>query len=137
MKVMKSMIIIIIITIINIIYRVNSHVFEAFCFTLWSLIHYYPRPYLLSILHADSTPLPTPLRLLLTITLADANTNTRRAGAAVLQEAMGRGIWGVEDGIGERVSELISDESVRNHEVMYVINENNHLFEMVNEGAIR
>ena len=111
--------------------RVNSHVFEAFCFTLWALIHYYPRSYLCSLLQSSSssssssfspttttTSLPPAQYLLVAITLTDPNANTRRAGAAVLQEAIGRGIWGLEDGTGELVSEFLCDETVRNHEIM-------------------
>ena len=105
-----------------IIYSINSHVYEAFCFTLWALIHYYPRSYLCSILSSSSSSSSSSLSpahsLLIAITLTDPNANTRRAGAAVLQEAIGRGIWGIVDGTGECVSELLCDETVRNHEIM-------------------
>ena len=107
----------------------NSHVYEAFCFTVWALIHYYPRSYLCSLFQSSSsssitttattTPSLSPAHyLLVAITLTDSNANTRRAGAAVLQEAIGRGVWGLEDGTGEMVSELLCDETVRNHEIM-------------------
>lgn len=76
---------------------------ESFCYSLWSLLHYYPLSLLHNILSSSS------LDILLTITLTDDSTNTRRAACSVLQEGIGRGVWDIER---DQVNEYANDLSV-------------------------